>query len=64
MTTPDADLRDIVDDLANALQSAIVLAGQLATSLRADAHDADALYNAVSRAASAVHRLRSGAGGR
>ena len=64
MTTPDADLRDIVDDLANALQSAIVLAAQLATSLRADAHDADGLYNAVSRAALAVHRLRSGAGGR
>ena len=38
--TPDSDnLREIVDELANALQTGVLLAGKLATGLRADAHD-------------------------
>jgi hypothetical protein len=64
MTSPNPELRAIVDELANALQSAIVLSAKLATSLRAEAHDADVLYQAVSRAASALHRLRPTGGER
>jgi len=58
MTLPTPDIKAVSDELANALQSAIVLAAKLATSLRADAHEADVLYQAVTRAASALQRLQ------
>jgi hypothetical protein len=58
MTPSNPDLPAVVDELANALQSAVVLAAKLATSLRADAHEADVLYQAVGRAVSALQRLR------
>ena len=59
MTPVDSsELRPIIDELANALQTAIVLSGRLATSLRADCHDADVLYDAIGRATIALHRLR------
>ena len=57
MTSPNTELRAVVDELASALQSAIVLAAKLATSMRAEAHEADVLYQAVARAASALHQL-------
>jgi hypothetical protein len=50
-------LRTVIDDLANALQTAIVLAAKLATSLRAEAHDGDVLYDAITRATAALRRL-------
>ena len=49
--------------MANALQTAVVLAAKLATSLRADAHDGDVLYQAIGRATAALQRLRPKEGG-
>jgi hypothetical protein len=58
MTPANGNLRDVVDELANALQTGLLLAGKLATGLRADAHEADVLYQAISRATTALQRLR------
>ena len=55
-------LRSVVDELSNALQTSVLLAAKLATSLRADAHDADVLHHSVSRAVAAPRRLRSDGG--
>jgi hypothetical protein len=44
------------------LQIAIVLAGKLATSLRADAHDGDVLHAALSRATATLRRLAPNGG--
>jgi hypothetical protein len=51
------DVRTVVDEVANSLQVAVVLAGRLSTTLRADVHDADQLYNALTRATEALRRL-------
>jgi hypothetical protein len=64
MTADSGNLQAVVDELANALQTGLLLAGRLSTALRADAHDADALYQAISRAASALQRLRPNGGDR
>jgi hypothetical protein len=53
-----ADFRALVDQLANALQSALLLAGKLATDSRATASDADHVYSAIGRAEAALRRLR------
>jgi hypothetical protein len=58
MTADNGNLRDVVDELANALQTGLLLAGKLATGLRADAHEADVLYQAITRATTALQRLR------
>ena len=57
MTPDNGDVREVVDELANALQTGLLLAGQLATGLRADAHEADVLYQAIARATAALQRL-------
>ncbi len=62
MTPDNNQTREAIDELANALQTAIVLAAELATSLRADAHDGDLLYNAITRATTALRRLRPSGG--
>jgi len=62
MTPDTANLREVVDELANALQTAIFLAGKLATSLRADVHDADVLHASIARATAALQRLRPSGG--
>jgi hypothetical protein len=54
----DRDLVSGIDELSNALQTALLLAGQLATGLRADAHDADSLYVAITRATAVLQRLK------
>ena len=56
------ELRSVVDELSNALQTSLLLAAKLATSLRADAHDADVLHHSVDRAVAALRRLRSSGG--
>ncbi len=61
--TPE-HVRAVVDELANALQTAVLLAAKLATSLRADAHEADVLYQTVTRATTALQRLRPQGGAR
>jgi hypothetical protein len=57
MTPDDGNLLDVVDELANALQIGFLLAGKLANGLRADVHDADVLYAAITRATVALRRL-------
>jgi glycerate-2-kinase len=64
MSADNAKLREVVDELANSLQTAVVLAAKLATSLRADAHDGDAVHAAIARAVEALQRLRPTGGGR
>lgn len=63
MTPLDPEqLRSVVDELSNALQTSVLLAAKVATSLRADAHDADVLYHSVSQAVAALRRLRPSGG--
>jgi hypothetical protein len=64
VTPANGNLPEVVDELANALQTGLLLAGQLATGLRADAHDADGLYQAIARASAALQRLRPTGGQR
>jgi hypothetical protein len=64
MTPADPKHRQAIDEVANALQSALLLAGKLATALRADAHDAGQVYEAIARASEAVRRFRSVGGAR
>jgi hypothetical protein len=64
MTPGDGTLREVVDELADALQTGLLLAGKLATGLRADAHAADVLYQAITRASTALQRLRPNGEGR
>jgi hypothetical protein len=65
MTPLDPEqLRSVIDELANALQTAVVLAAKLATSLRADAHDGDVLHAAIARAVAALQRLQPNGGRR
>lgn len=63
MTPDNGNLREVVDELANALQAGLLLAGRLANSLRADAHDADVLNQAITRATVALRRLTPTNGG-
>jgi len=56
--TPNTETGQVVDELSNALQIAVVLAGRLATSLRADAADGDGLYASIACAVAALQRLR------
>jgi hypothetical protein len=64
MTPADPnDVRAVVAEVANSLQVAVALAGRLATTLRADVHDADQLYSALMRATEALRRLSPTNGG-
>lgn len=49
---------DKFSELTNALQHALLLAGERATAARVAAAESDQLYNAVSRAAEAARQLR------
>ena len=55
---------EIVDRLANALQSALMLAARLEPEAQQLARDAAQMLEAVSRASSAAHELRPDAGKR
>jgi hypothetical protein len=64
MTPLDPEqLRSVVDELSSALQTSVLLAGKLATSFRADAHDADVLFASITRATAALRRLTPTNGG-
>jgi type III secretory pathway component EscU len=63
MTADNDNLHEVVDELANALQTAIVLAAKVATSLRADVHDGDVLNASIVRAVAALQRLPFEQGG-
>jgi hypothetical protein len=58
VTPNGSDPYAVIEELANALQTAVLLAAKLATSLRADAHDGDVLHAAIARAVLALKRLR------
>jgi hypothetical protein len=63
VTPNDVTLREVIDELADALQTALVLADKLGTSLSAAAHDADVLQASIARASAALQRLRPSGGG-
>ncbi len=60
MTPLDPRLRELVDELANALQIAVLVAGRLQGDLDANAEDAATLHQAVNRAVTALETLRKG----
>ena len=63
MSPDNNNLREVIDELANALQTGLLLAGKLATGLRADVHEADLLYDSIARATAALRRLTPTNGG-
>jgi hypothetical protein len=60
MTPLDPRLRETLDELANALQTAVLLAGRLQGDLSANAQNATTLHQAVARAVAALETLRKG----
>ena len=50
---------EIIDRLTNALQSALILAARLEPDAQQAARDAAQLFDAVSKASSAAHELRT-----
>lgn len=54
----DNDIRQVLDDIANALQPALLLATKLRRELGDRAEDAVLLEGALDRAARALSRLR------
>ena len=48
----------VIDEVANALQAAVLITGRLATNLRTDADDAAALNQAIRNATAALQQLR------
>ena len=54
----DNDIRQVLDDIANALQPALLLATKLRRELGDRAEDAILLEGALDRAARALSRLR------
>jgi coenzyme F420-reducing hydrogenase delta subunit len=49
---------DVFSNLTNALQTALLIAGERATAARVAAAEGDRLYNEIARAAEAVRQLR------
>jgi hypothetical protein len=58
MSANGAEPHAVIEELTDALQTAVLLAAKLATGLRADAREADVLYQAITRATTALQRLR------
>lgn len=63
MTPPDLNLQRIVDELANALQAAVLIAEHLQLASAAAAQDASALTRNLKRATDAIQKLRADRGG-
>jgi len=62
MTTRDPVLQNVIDELTDSLQTAVLLASRLAMDLRAPARDAVVLDEAIRRATAALRRLQPKAG--
>ena len=60
MTPLDPQLRVAIEEMANALQPAMLVAGQLRRELGAHVADAETLHEALQRAVTAIHTLRQG----
>ncbi len=56
--TPDPELQAAIGELATALQTVIVVTGQLRQDLRARVQEADTLHQAVSQAVTALQSMR------
>lgn len=63
MAPLDPDVRGIVDELANALQTAVLIAEQLERAGGVIARDAASLQRSLHRATAALQKLRIAAGG-
>ncbi len=55
----DPTLRGIVDELANALQAVVLIAGHLERTSSATAQDAKAMSRSLERVTAAVQKLRT-----
>jgi hypothetical protein len=62
VTPRNPQLEAAIDLVANALQSALLLAGKLATDIRGSAADVDHVYAAIGRAVDSLRRLRESNG--
>jgi len=60
MPEHDEPFNEAVSDVANALQSAAIVADQLGATAVQQARDAATLRRAIARAVEATHRLRRG----
>ncbi len=60
MTPLDPRLPALLDELANALQTAALVTGQLRRDHRAHVQETDTLHHAVSRAVNALQSVRKG----
>ena len=58
MAPPDKDLRASIDDVANALQAAVLIAEHLQRASSATAQDAGAMIRNLRRVTDALERLR------
>ena len=54
----EATLKQVVDDVANAVQAAVLVATRLKARLREDAEAAETLHQALRRATRALQRLQ------
>ena len=59
MTPRDPNLRRVIDELANALQVAVLIAEHLELASSATAQDAIALSRNLKRATDAIQKLRA-----
>jgi hypothetical protein len=64
MTPRDQAVRQVIDELANALQTAVGLATHLRRASQTTVDDAVALETAIGRAVSALRRLQPSGGQR
>ena len=62
MASRDPDLRAIVDDIANALQAAVLIAEHLQRASSATTQDAGAMIRNLRRVTDALERLRKTGG--
>ena len=60
MTALDPRLQAAIDELANALQTATLVAGQLRRELGGHVEDAETLHQALQRVVTAMQTLRQG----
>jgi hypothetical protein len=58
MTSRDPVLQGVINELADSLQTAVLLASRLAMDLRAPAQDAVVLDDAIRRATATLRRLQ------
>ena len=63
MTPRDPNLQRIVDELANALQAAVLIAEHLQVASAATTQDAVTLSRNLKRATDAIQKLRADRGG-